>query len=205
MDGTLLRGNACLELSRHVGQLEAILEIEARWTRGEVGHVEFYELCLPLWKGLAAADVESVFAGVRWLDGVDEVFADIARRGEHAAVITGSPQFFAELLLARGFCSAYGAVVEAGLRPDPETVVTPESKVTIARELMREHGVAVTDCVAYGDSPSEIPLFRAMPHSVAVNASEDLKRIAAAVYDGDDLRGAYAAGRALLGDEPATR
>ena len=47
MDGTLLRGSACLELSRHMGQIDAVDEIEAKWSVGKVGHVEFYELCLP--------------------------------------------------------------------------------------------------------------------------------------------------------------
>lgn len=202
MDGTLQRGNACLELSRHVGQLDAILDIEERWAAGHVDHVEFYELCLPLWKELTPAAVEQVFASAEWLDGVSEVFADIQQRGEHAVVITGSPQFFADLLLRWGPCSVHGAGVEVGVQPVLERVVTPESKITLTHELLDHHGLTVVDCVAYSDSGSDIPLFRALPLTVAVNASDSLKAVATAVYDGGDLRGAYAAGRALLEGTP---
>ncbi len=198
MDGTLLRGSACLELSRHMGQLDAVNEIEERWGRGEVGHVEFYELCLPLWKGLTPGDIDRVFTETAWLEGIAEVWADIARRGEHSAVISLSPQFFAERLLGWGVGSAHGAAVEAGIAPDPALVLTPESKVDVAKELMQRYGVTQADCVAYGDSSSDVPLFEMLENTVAVNATDSLRQAAAVVYDGQDLREAYAAGRRLL-------
>jgi phosphoserine phosphatase len=198
MDGTLLRGSACLELSRHMGQLDAVNDIEERWVRGEVGHVEFYELCLPLWEGLRDEDVDQVFAESAWLDGIATVWTDIARRGEHSAVISLSPQFFADRLLAWGLGSAHGAAVEAGVVPDPELVLTPEAKVPVAFELMERYGVTEADCVAYGDSASDIPLFERLPHTVAVNGTDALREVASISYEGSDLREAYAAARSLL-------
>jgi phosphoserine phosphatase len=197
MDGTLLKGSACLEISRHVGQIDAVTAIEERWSRGEVGHVAFYELCLPLWEGLAEDDVEGVFRSTEWLDGIEEVWADIARRGEHSAVVTLSPQFFAARLLDWGLGSAHGALVEAGLEPVPERVLTPESKVGIALELIERLGLTAADVVAYGDSASDIPLFEHLPNTVAVNGSDSIRQVAAVAYEGSDLRGASAAGRML--------
>jgi len=205
MDGTLLRGSACLELSRHMGKLDAVSEIEERWSVGGVGHVEFYELCLPLWKGMSEADIDEVFAVTRWLDGVAAVWADIARRDEHSAVITLSPQFFADRLLSWGLGSAHGAVVHAGAVPDPELVMTPASKLGVAKELIQRYGLDEDDCVAYGDSSSDIPLFTLLRHTVAVNGTKSLREVAAISYDGSDLRGAYAAGRALLTRQPTSR
>jgi phosphoserine phosphatase len=198
MDGTLLRGSACLELSRHMGQLGPVTAIEQRWVRGEVGHVAFYELCLPLWRGLSVADIDEVFAATAWLDGIEDVWADIAGRGEHSAVITLSPQFFAERLLRWGVSSAHGAAVEAGVQPDPQLVLTPESKVAVAEELLERYGLADEDCVAYGDSSSDVPLFGRLPNTVAVNGSDKVREVAAITYEGSDLRDAYAAGRTLL-------
>jgi phosphoserine phosphatase len=77
-------------------------------------------------------------------------------------------------------------------------VITPEAKVPIALELMERHGVTSDDCVAYGDSSSDVPLFQLLPHTVAVNGTPALREIAAASYEGNDLRGAYALGRLLL-------
>jgi phosphoserine phosphatase len=198
MDGTLLRGSACLELSKHLGQLEAVNDIEERWSRGALSHFAFWEECLPLWEGLDDALIDKTFAATSWLNGIETVWADIARRGEYSAVITQSPQFFAERLLAWGVGTARGAGVYANVPPDPLLVITPESKVPIARELMAQHNVTSDDCVAYGDSSSDIPLFKLLTHTVAVNGVPSLKKIAAAAYDGNDLWGAYALGRLLL-------
>jgi phosphoserine phosphatase len=82
--------------------------------------------------------------------------------------------------------------------PDPLLVVTPDSKVPIAMELMKHHGVTSDDCVAYGDSSSDIPLFKLLTRTVAVNGVPALQKIAAASYEGNDLWGAYVLGRLLL-------
>ena len=198
MDGTLLAGSACLELSRRAGFIDDVEAMEERWGRGEIGHVEFYELLLPLWEGIEDADVETVFAGVAWLDGIEEVWRDIDARGERSAVITLSPQFFADKLLDLGLHEAYGAGVRSGEAPLPERVLTPESKVYIATEVLERLGLGNEDTVAYGDSASDVPLFEILDNTVAVNGSESLARQAAVAYYGNDLREAYALGRGLI-------
>lgn len=198
MDGTLLRGSACLDLSRHVGALDAVNEIEERWGRGQVGHVEFYDLCIPLWSGLTEDDIDEVFAGADWLDGLDEVWKDIAARGEHSAVISLSPQFFVDRLVERGVHSAHGAGVRADAAVDPATVLTPQHKPRIVAQLLNRYGLSIDECVAYGDSASDIPLFDLLPNTVAVNGTTSIVSIARAHYEGDDLREAYTLGRAMI-------
>jgi HAD superfamily phosphoserine phosphatase-like hydrolase len=198
MDGTLLAGSACLELSRHAGHLDDVNEMEGRWGRGEIGHVEFYELLLPLWEGIEDADVEEVFGAIAWLDGIEEVWRDIDARGERSAVITLSPQFFADKLLRLGLHEAYGAEVLSGEVLVPERVLTPESKVYIAVEVLERLGLGAEDTVAYGDSSSDLPLFELLENTVAVNGSASLTDHAAVSYEGNDLREAYALGRRLL-------
>jgi phosphoserine phosphatase len=68
---------------------------------------------------------------------------------------------------------------------------------------MERYGVGQDDCVAYGDSASDIPLFRRLRNTVAVNGTNSLKAVAAASYDGTDLRGAYQRGRGLLEERTA--
>jgi phosphoserine phosphatase len=198
MDGTLLAGSACLELSRRAGYLDDVEEMEERWGRGEIGHVEFYELLLPLWTELGEEDIEEVFRGVAWLDGIEEVWRDIDARGERSMVITLSPQFFADKLLGLGLHEAFGAEVLAGGAVVPAQVLTPESKVYIATEVLERLGLGADDTVAYGDSHSDLPLFEILDNTVSVNGSESLAEHAARAYRGSDLREAYALGRALL-------
>lgn len=202
MDGTLLHGSACLEVSRHLGQLDAISVIEDAWGRGEVGHVQFYELCLPLWAGLTDELIGDIFNATPWLAGVREVLADIAGRGEYSAVISLSPQFFVDRLLSWGLTRGYGAEVRPGVRLDPARVLTPASKVGLVQGLLTELGLAAADCVAYGDSSSDLPLFEVLGNTVSVNGTPALRALARAHYAGPDLRGAYVLGRALLAGAP---
>jgi phosphoserine phosphatase len=198
MDGTLLRGSACLELSRNLGRFEAVNALEEQWAKGELSHMGYWEACLPLWEGMDDAVIDKTFASTSWLSGIEMVWSDIADRGEYSAVITQSPQFFVDRLLAWGVGTVRGAHVTAGVAPDPEKVITPQDKVPIALELMKRHGVTRDDCVAYGDSTSDIPLFKVLPRTVAVNGSDALRQIATVAYEGDDLWGAYLLGRSLL-------
>lgn len=202
MDGTILEGSACVHLSEHLGCLSEIQIIEAAWVRGEVGHAEFYELCLPLWKALDDVAIEEVFHKSPWRKNVARVFEDIAARGEFSAVITLSPQFFVRHLRAWGATSTHGAQVHLNRTLDPAMVTTPEQKVEIAHSLLKRHGLAASDCIAYGDSSSDVPLFSALSRTVAVNGSERLKALAAASYEGDDIWGAYQIGRSLADSRP---
>ncbi len=198
MDGTLLNGSACLELCRHVGRLDEVLEAEEAWGRGEVGHVQFYELLLGLWEDLDDADVASVVEASPWLQGIREVCADIRSRGELSCVISMSPQFFVDYLLAWGFDRTYGARVHPAVPLRPEDVLLPEGKVEVVERLLSELGIDYTDVVGYGDSASDIPLFGRLAHSVAVNGTYRLLEVAEASYEGDDIWDAYQIGRRLL-------
>ena len=54
------------------------------------------------------------------------------------------------------------------------------------------------ECVAYGDSSSDLGLFATLPHTVGVNPTPELGALAAARYVGTDIREAYALGRQLI-------
>jgi phosphoserine phosphatase len=201
MDGTLLQGSACLHISEYAGCIDQVNLIEEAWGRGEVGHVEFYRLCLPMWAGLDDSGIDAVFDSSPWIGNVAKVFSDIAARGEYSAVITLSPLFFVQRLLRWGLTTAHGAHVSPGEPPDPARVLTPASKVEISAGLMKQYGLAHADCVAYGDSASDLPLFQSLPNTVGVNASSRIAALSKKHYQGDDLWAAYQLGRALI--EPA--
>ncbi|WP_214370076.1 HAD family hydrolase [Pseudonocardia sp. H11422] len=199
MDGTLLRGAASVELSRYLGMFEAADAVEQAWLRGEISDIEFWERVLPLWKGISEEEIDRAFEAAPWIDGVADVFADIADRGEYSTVISQSPRFFVKRLMNWGVGSAHGAGVEPGGRSGPDLLLTVQDKVTIADALMADYGLTAADCVAYGDSTSDVALFQRLHHTVAVNGNATIRELAAVSYEGTDLRDAYAAGRALLG------
>jgi phosphoserine phosphatase len=202
MDGTLLlRTTAGLEIARRLDCLPRLLELEHRFAAGTLDTRGFSAEIARLWQALTAELVAEVFDGCPWIGGLPEVLADIAERGEHSLVITMSPDFFAERLRGFGFAEvAASRFPPLPLRelPDPAGILTPADKVRIVVAALARLGLTGRQCLAYGDSASDLPLFAHLPHTVAVNASPDLEELAAARYRGDDLLAAYRLGRGLL-------
>ena len=206
MDGTLLRGtSAAIEISRRVGRLEPLAELERGFASEEISAAEFALATRALWHDLTADVVAEVIANAPWIDGIEDVCRDIAARGERSMLITMSPNFFADHLGARGI-----DVVRASRFPplpfaapvDPAGILNPADKVRLAEEERAAHGLPRHACVAYGDSMSDLPLFAVLENTVAVNADSELERAARVVYRGEDLREAYAHGRSLLDAGP---
>lgn len=196
MDGTLLYGSAAaVEISRRLGLEREIAELERGFAAGELTPVQFAQRACELWAAeLTELQVAAAFEGAPWLTGIQEVWADIRARGERCAVISLSPAFFVERLLAWGADTTHGSrwpVVPIRQAVDPAGILSSAAKVRIADELCVQYGLTRADCVAYGDSMSDTELFAAVPQSVAVNADHHVSDLASYAYVGRDLREAY--------------
>lgn len=195
LDGTLMYGSAApVEISRQLGLAEEIAALERAFAAQEIGPHAFSLAAQELWKGLTPGHVRAAFDGSPWLSGIREVWQEIRERGDYCAVISLSPSFFVELLLEWGAHSAHGSVFPEVpfTRPvDMAGILTPEGKVKVADRLCAQFGLSRSDCVAYGDSSTDVALFEAVPLSVAVNARPYLVERATHVYEGRDLREAY--------------
>jgi phosphoserine phosphatase len=202
MDGTLLEGTtASLQIARHLGATEELVELEARFAAGDIDTRGFAAAVHGLWGDLTPSAVADVFAASPWLTGIREVCADIRERGERSVVITMSPDFFARHLVDLGFDDVMASRFPAlpFLEPlDPANILTPRDKVRLVENMCEQYGISRSQCVAYGDSMSDAPLFRHLTKTVAVNADHHLTELATLSYRGNDLAEAYALGRALL-------
>jgi phosphoserine phosphatase len=202
MDGTLLRGTtASIEIARALNRLPDLLDLEKSFAEGLLTTYEFAVAAYDLYRELADSTVEEIFAASPWMTGLAEVMADIRRRGEFSLVITMSPAFFADLLTTKGVAEVRASrfpPLPMRQPPDPAAILTPTDKVPIVGEVLARHGISPQRCVAYGDSSSDLPLFGQVRRSVAVNATPQLRGVAAVSFDGLDLWGAYQAGRHLL-------
>ena len=197
----MLKGSACLEISRTVGALAETLAIEDTWSKGEISDNEFWVRCLPLWKDLTDEQIDQAFAESQWLNGVQSVFADIKSRNEKSAVISQSPLFFVERLHAWGVNFVYGSLVTPGNSAGAERLMTSRDKLDITGRLLSELGLSHDDCIAYGDSMSDLDLFKSLPNTVAVNARKPIRELARVCYEGPSMWSGYSAGRKLLEDQ----
>ncbi|MBY4574892.1 HAD family hydrolase [Gordonia paraffinivorans] len=199
MDGTLLRGtSASIELARHIRVSEQLDVLEKLSAAGELSNVEFHRRTHPLWQSLTDADVDTVFSAAPWIGHLRTVFDDIASRGEIAIVVSMSPLFFVERLIGWGARAVFASHNPIGGPFDESLILEDGDKVAIVQRYAHETGIDSGRVVAYGDSYTDIPLFRSGVASVAVNGSDAVEALAVHRYRGDDLRKAYALGRSLL-------
>ncbi|WP_338698349.1 HAD-IB family phosphatase [Streptomyces sp. Q6] len=195
LDGTLLPGtSAPVEISRQLGLEAETLALDVEIGAQRIGPPEYARRIHALWSGLTADHVAAAFDGAPWLVGIRETWAEIRERGDYCAVVSLSPSFFVERLIGWGAHAAYGSRFPAVPFTEPVDsagVLSAAAKVKIADRLCEEFGVDRADCVAYGDSLSDVDLFAAVPVSVAVNADRHLVGLATHSYVGRDLRKAY--------------
>ncbi|ATW49452.1 HAD family hydrolase [Streptomyces peucetius] len=195
LDGTLIHGSAApVEISRQLGLLDEIGEVERDLVAGRIGPREYAVQVHALWTDLTEAHVTAAFEAAPWLLGIREVWSEIRAGGDYCAVISLSPSFFVERLLDWGAHAAHGSRFPEipFTRPvDPMGILSAAAKVEIAGRLCTEFGVALDACIAYGDSLSDAAIFAAVPTAVAVNADHHLAGLATHTYAGSDLREAY--------------
>jgi phosphoserine phosphatase len=197
MDGTLIHGSSAnIELAKVIGSVEKFRALDAEFVAQLIDAPQYARRAYAMWSTLTEEVVAAAFAGAPWLAGIGEVWREITERGEHCAVISLSPSFFAGRLRRWGVhevrASTFPEVpFPAGTTLEMCRVLEPESKVVIADELCAQYGLTRRDCVAYGDSMSDAALFAAVSTSVAVNGDHHVRELATHTYTGRDLREAY--------------
>ncbi|GGV49570.1 hypothetical protein GCM10010277_43600 [Streptomyces longisporoflavus] len=195
LDGTLLHGTAApVEISRQLGLEAEIAELERDFVAQRIDSPQYAVRVHALWADLTDSQVTAAFEGAPWLMGIRETWAEIREGGDYCAVISLSPSFFVERLLGWGAHAAHGSrfpAVPFTEPVNPTGILNAAAKVEITERLCEEFGVGRSDCVAYGDSLSDLDLFGTVPVSVAVNADQRLVGLATHSYVGRDLRKAY--------------
>lgn len=195
MDGTLLPGTSGLLAMAAAMRTEAELAaMEREYSAGRLTTVAFTRRLYELWGQVPRDIVAEAFTACPKLTGIREVTAAIAARGDVSCLITMSQDFFANMFASYGFDRVYATPYPAGRDAvvDEAAVLTPLSKVTIVRALCGELGLTFSATVAFGDSLSDLPLFEALVHTVAVNADPRLAVHSAVAYRGNSLLEAYA-------------
>lgn len=194
MDGTLLpKTTALLELAKELNLSEELLVLEQRFAAKEINPKQLARLIFNLW-GVVDEDTSlRVFNKAPKLKHIKEVVEDIHRSGGLAAVITLSPDFFANHFLAYGFDHVYASQFpkDENTAFDPGLILNPEAKPMIAKKLHEDKRLGKPAIIAYGDSLSDVPMFEQANVSISVNGDAHLEQLATYHYKGDDLWEAY--------------
>ncbi|WP_411277169.1 HAD family hydrolase [Gaiella sp.] len=205
MDGTLVTGTtACTHLGAWIGHA-AIEDLEERFVRGGISDREVAEDYAPFYKGIALADAVEVMSRISSIDDIGLGVAMLRQRSVEAFIATVSWSFAARALADLwGFSQVCGADLELARASGLFTGrvsrhFEPEEKVAFVAEHCRRAGIGMEQVVAIGDGRSDLPLFKAVGFSVALNASSDARAAASIAVEEASFLAALHAVPDLLG------
>ncbi|GAB2594242.1 HAD family hydrolase [Microlunatus antarcticus] len=192
IDGTLTpSGSTSSFLAGRLGNQRDLDEAEDRYAHGELTNKRVSEIDAAGWRGAEATTIE------RWLDelpviaGVEPVLSWCQSHRLEPVLASLAWQPVGQSLARRyGFTTNGGPRVGSSQSVYDGTVAEhfdEFDKRDRALQLAAERQVPVTRCCAIGDSRSDIPLFRALPNSLALNAGPAARAAATSAVDTDDL------------------
>ncbi len=197
LDGTLLQGTTVsLLLAQWLGQTEEIAELERAFHAHEISNSVVADTSAGWLAGQSTADAWRVLTEGAWIAGMTETFQALTAAGVSLLLGTITWSFAAEMLQERyGFVAVSGTEMEAinGVLSGTVTRYFDEhDKARFVEDWCAQNGFSMSQVAAVGDSRSDVPLFRRVGTSIALNATPDAREAATHTLDTDDLCGVLA-------------
>jgi phosphoserine phosphatase len=193
MDGTIIRN---IDSVRYLCTIKDGLEEHEKIERLEAGNsiswIEADYLKAKLIKGLDLRDVEDQFNdNIELIQNLDLVLAYLREKDIKSVLVTSGPVQVADILGAKfGFDGIYGSsyeVIEQKFTGKILSHLGSKGKVQSLNEYCAKNDIHPEQCVAVGNSESDIDIFKECGRSIAINYSDELKRKASAYVMTDDL------------------
>ncbi len=193
IDGTLLPSTTlCRFLGRRLGHLALIEEMEAAWHAYAISNREFATRDAVNYAGRRLVDIDRHLDDLPLIDGMAETFEAIKAAGISIMLATCSWSFGARYLQRRfaldGHCGTDMAETGGILDGRVARFCDEDDKARRAARFAERLGIALADCLAVGDSRSDIPLFKLSGRAIALNARPDAKAWASEHLETEDLR-----------------
>ncbi len=193
LDGTLLRGTTVsLLLAQWLGREEEIAELERAFHAHEISNSVVADASAAWFAGQSTADVWHVLSDGPWIDGMAETLQALTAADVSLLLGTITWSFAAEMLRDRhGFVAVSGTempVADGILSGVVSRYFDEHDKLRFVEAWCAEHGYSMSQVAAVGDSRSDVPLFRQVGLSIALNATPDARDAAMHALDTDDLR-----------------
>jgi phosphoserine phosphatase len=193
IDGTLLPDTSvCQFMAEGMGHLELIVEMEAAWHSYEIDNRTFATRDAVNYRGVPVAEVEVRLADLPLISGFDEVCRRLIAAGMLVKLASCGWSFAGRYLQRQfslhGHCGTEMVEADGILLGHVARFCNEQDKATHAVGFARRQGIDMADCVAVGDSRSDLPLFKVAGRAIALNARADAKAATDEHLDTDDLR-----------------
>jgi phosphoserine phosphatase len=193
LDGTLVQATSVSQhLADHFGQSTQMTELERRYAAGDISNAVVADEQAAMYGGVPLAQVVKALDDIPCIEGIDTTVSTLRKQDVDSLLCTVTWSFAAEEFCRRhGF--AKGSGTEIDVEPDGRLTGRVRrhfdewDKLEFVRSHCAETGVGLENCIAIGDSRSDVPLFEAVGFSIAINATEQAREAASATLDTENL------------------
>lgn len=205
VDKTLFRKPALTTAARALGigeKWDSIEELESkkRITKGQ-GLMSECKLLV----GMKLQDILREISKVEMIRNIRETVDKLLGLGLQVILTTDNPDFLCQYLVERfgfnGFVSSKVAVKNGVVTDEIEPL--PDKRLGI-RKYCAWMSVPLSKVVHVGDGPNDVPVFRVVGYSIAINTDTDKVRKAASYQiETDDLLDVYKHIHSVIGPSPS--
>jgi phosphoserine phosphatase len=193
LDGTLVRGTTVSQhLADRFGQSEQMAELERRYATGKISNSVVAEEQARNYRGIPLPQVVEKLSDIVCIDGIDATLAVLREREIVSLLGTVTWTFAAEEFGRRhGFAAVSGTEIDLDLDGVPTGGVKRHfdewDKLEFVTSYCEANGIDLAECIAVGDSRSDVPLFEAVGFSIALNATSQAREAASVALDTESL------------------
>ena len=148
---------------------ESVLKVTKGWDHDEV-------------RALVAETINDVIEPLIYDEALELIDHHLAE-GDEVWLVSMAPaeivEPFAELLGITGAISSRAEIDEEGkFTGNMLFFAQGENKAVAVRELCEQRGIDLSDCYAYSDSETDVPMLQVVGHAFAVNPDRQLAKVA---------------------------
>jgi len=193
VDGTIFRKAALTQASRALGIREKWESLEEMFLHQRINKRELLYSQYKLLHGMKLTDILQAVSKVEVIRNVRETVEKLQGHRIRVVLLTDNPDFLCAYLIERfGFEGYVGSKV--GIKDGivaGEIEPLPDKRLGL-RKYCAWTGIPLSRCAHVGDWVNDIPVFRVVRYSVALNAKiERVKASASHYIETDDLLDVY--------------
>lgn len=175
MDSTLIQCEVIDELAHAAGVGAQVAQITEAAMRGEIPFDESFTRRLATLRGLDAAVLERIAAGLPITEGAERLIANMQRLGYKVGILSGGFTYFANHLQQRFGLDCVSAneldIVDGRLTGQVKgPIVNGERKAELLRDMAARLGIGMQQTIAVGDGANDLPMLAIAGLGVAFHA-----------------------------------
>lgn len=183
VDSTFVQGEFIDDLAELCGVKEQVAAITARAMRGELDFEGALRERVRLLKGLPMSRARELCDHFKVTPGADDLVRTAKQLGMRVGLVSGGFDFFVESLKEQ-FGLDFAFANELGVEDDHltgevvGTVVTPERKAQVLKDMAHVFGIRLEQTIAAGDGANDVPMLQSAGLGIAYQAKPLLQKVA---------------------------